>query len=239
MRCSPMVRSLAAAAAAALLATNAWSYQEVPVPDGGVIRGKVTFRGEVPLRKIIPTKDPEVCGGIRDEPEIVVGPDGAVAEAIVYLKDVTAGKRWDKPKKAAELTNRNCRFEPHVQVMVAGTDLAIVNDDPVLHNTHGFLVKSTVFNVAMPKQGMRVEKPVKKPGILRVECDSHGWMRAWIFAADSPYHAVTGRDGGFAIDGVPPGSYTLVVWQENVGETELTVAVKAKETVSVPVELKQ
>jgi hypothetical protein len=160
-------------------------------------------------------------------------------DAIVYLKEVPKGKRWDKPKKTPTINNRKCNFEPHVQVMPAGMNLAILNSDPVLHNTHGFLIKATVFNVAMPKQGMRVERPIRKPGIIRVECDAHGWMLAWIYAADNPYYATTGRDGSFTINDVPPGDYTMVVWQEYTGSMEVPVTVKAKETATVPVEIKK
>jgi hypothetical protein len=221
------------------LVSSAWSYEEMQVANGGAIKGKVTYTGSVPTRKIIPTKDQEVCGGIRDERQVIVGPDSGVMDAIVYLKEVPKGKRWDKPKKTPTINNRKCNFEPHVQVMPAGMNLAILNSDPVLHNTHGFLIKATVFNVAMPKQGMRVERPIKKPGIVRVECDAHGWMLAWIYAADNPYYAITGKDGTFSIPAVPPGEYTMVVWQEYTGSMEMPVTVKANETVTVPVEIKK
>jgi len=221
------------------LVSPAWSYEEMQVANGGAIKGKVTYTGSVPTRKIIPTKDQEVCGGIRDEPQVIVGPDSGVLDAIVYLKEVPKGKRWDKPKKTPTINNRKCNFEPHVQVMPAGMSLAILNSDPVLHNTHGFLIKATVFNVAMPKQGMRVERPIRKPGIVRVECDAHGWMLAWIYAADNPYYAMTGRDGSFTIKDVPPGEYTMVVWQEHTGSMEMSVIVKSNETVTVPVEIKK
>jgi hypothetical protein len=191
------------------------------------------------MRKIIPTKDQEVCGGIRDEPQILLGAGNGVADAIVHLKDVPKGKRWDKPQKTPTLNNHRCNFEPHVQVIPEGMDVAILNSDPVLHNTHGFLIKATVFNVAMPKQGMRVERPLRRPGIVRVECDAHGWMLAWIYVADNPYYAVTGKDGSFSITDVPPGNYTMVVWQEYTGATELPVSIKPKETATVPVEIKK
>ena len=221
------------------LVSSAWPYEEMQVTNGGMIKGKVIFTGTVPIRKIIPTKDMEVCGSIRDEPQVLLGPDSGVMSAIVYLKEVPRGKRWDKPKKTPVLNNHNCTFEPHVQVMPAGMDLSIHNSDPVLHNTHGFLIKATVFNVAMPKQGMSVERPIRKPGIIRVECDAHGWMLAWIYAADNPYYAMTGKDGTFTINDVPPGEYTMVVWQEYTGSKEMPVTVKAKETLTIPVEIKK
>ena len=84
-------------------------------------------------------------------------------------------------------------------------DLDIVNSDPVLHNTHGFLDKLTVFNVALPNQGQRIKRPLRKSGLVRVECDAHGWMLGWIFVAENPYYAMTGKDGSFTIKDVPPG----------------------------------
>jgi hypothetical protein len=225
--------------AAITTASLVWAYEEGAVTNGGTVKGKVVYNGTVPVRKIIPTKDMEVCGGIRDEPQVIVGAGNSVAEAIVYLKDVQKGKKWDKPKKTPVLNNHKCRFEPHAQVVPAGMNIAIHNSDPVLHNTHGFLIKATVFNVAMPKQGMQVEKPLIRPGIVRVECDAHGWMLAWIYVADNPYYAITGKDGTFTIGNVPPGDYALVVWQEYTGSMEIPVTVKPKEMKNVPVELKK
>ncbi len=175
----------------------AGAYEEVAVSGGGTIKGKVTFQGEVPMRKVVPTKDMEVCGSVREDPLITMGTGNGVVDAVVYLKDVKKGKKWVKPAKTPVLDNKNCRFVPLVQVIPVGMNVAIHNSDPVLHNTHGFLIKSTMFNVAMPKQGMQIEKPLTRPGIIRIECDSHGWMRGWIYVADNPYYAMTGKDGTF------------------------------------------
>jgi len=134
--------------------------------------------------------------------------------------------------------SKDCKFVPRVQALPVGS-IVIVNLDPVLHNTHGFLGKATVFNQALPMQGQRIEKPLKKEGLMRVECDAHGWMLAWIYVADNPYHAVTQKDGTFSISEVPPGSYTLVAWQKYTGEVEVPVTVKPKEAVQVAIELKK
>ncbi len=234
-RCIP--RLLVPVLVAAVFPSLAVGYEATPVPDGGAIKGKVVYQGTVPTRKIIPTKDKEVCGEIREEPQIIVGADKGVQDAIVYLKNVEKGRAWQKPAKTPEIINRGCRFVPHVQVVPVGT-VVVVNDDPLLHNTHAFLGKATVFNIALPVKGQRIEKPIK-PGLLRVECDAHGWMLAWIYAAANPYHAVTQKDGTFIIPEVPPGSYTLVAWHELTGELEVPVTVKPKETVQAPIELKK
>ena len=97
----------------------------------------------------------------------------------------------------------------------------------------------TAFNVALPNQNQRIKRQLKKSGLVRVECDAHGWMLGWVYVADNPYYAVTATDGTFTLANVPPGSYTLVTWQEYAGEAETPVSVKAKEVVPVTVELKK
>jgi len=214
------------------------AYESVAVPDGGSIRGKVTFAGSAPTRKIIPDKDPTVCGGPRDDPEVVLGPEQGVQDAVVYLKGVEKGKALPKPSKPAEITNHECRFVPHVQATPVGS-IVIVNTDPIMHNTHGYMDRATVFNQALPLKGMRIPKPLNKPGMVQVKCDVHGWMLGWVYVADNPYYAVTGKDGSFTIPDVPPGSYTLVAWQEYTGPKEVPVTVAAKQPVQVSIELKK
>jgi hypothetical protein len=223
--------------AGALLATGAQGYDELAVSGGGAIRGKVSFTGTVPVRKIIPTKDQDICGAPRDEPQILVGPDQGVQDAVVYLRGVAKGKPWGEPEKVPVLDNKACRFEPPIQVMRAGA-IDIHNSDPVLHNTHGFYGRRTAFNVALPDKGVKVTRELPRPGMVRVECDAHGWMLAHVFVADSPYYALTGQDGRYAITDIPPGTYALVTSQSHAGDTEQQVTVKAGETQILDIELK-
>lgn len=213
-------------------------YQEGEVSGGGTIQGKVVYHGPVKTRTVLPTKDKNVCGGIRKEPLVVVGEGGAVKDSVVFLKDVAAGKPWPEATAARPvLDQEKCRFEPHVQVARRGK-IDIVNSDPVLHNTHGYYGKRTAFNVALPIQGGKVTKLLRSPGEVRIDCDAHGWMLAWVYVVDNPYFAQTGEDGAFSITGVPPGEYTLAVWQETMGLVEMPVTVAADRTTEVPVELK-
>ena len=214
-------------------------YQVVAVADGGIIQGKVVYNGSIKRRTVLPTKDKSVCGKSRKEPMIRVGGGGAVADSVVYLKGVKSGKEW--PASALEkpvLDQVKCRFEPHVQVARQG-EIDIVNSDPVLHNTHGYYGKRTAFNLALPEQGQTVTKVLKRAGSVKVDCDAHGWMLGWVHVVDNPYYMQTGEDGTFSIADVPPGDYTLAVWQEWLGETEIPVTVTAGGTVALDVELKK
>ena len=216
------------------------SYKEGEVSGGGTIQGSVLYSGPVKKRTVLPTKDKRVCGRMRKEPVIIVGDGGAVKDSVVFLEDVAAGKPW--PQTAAGerplLDQKNCRFEPHVQVARRGK-IDILNSDPVLHNTHGYYGKRTAFNVALPIQDAMVTKLLESPGEVRVDCDAHGWMLAWVYVVDNPYFAQTGDDGTFSIGDVPPGEYTLAVWQEELGLTEMPVTVAANEVTQMSVELKE
>ena len=230
--------TFAAVALAAALALPAQAYEEGAVENGGSITGTVVYQGNVPMRKIIPTKDTEVCGGIRDEPEIVVDAAKGVKDAVVYLAKVDKGKAWPAPEGPPKLNNEKCIFEPHVQVIPSG-NLVVTNKDPVLHNTHGFYGKRTAFNLALPNQGQEIEVELKRDGTVRIECDAHGWMLGWVYVVENPYYAVTAEDGKFTIGDVPPGDYTLIAAHEFTGPLEIPVTVKAGESSEVPIELKK
>ncbi|MGH8500981.1 MAG: carboxypeptidase regulatory-like domain-containing protein [Gammaproteobacteria bacterium] len=213
-------------------------YEEVEISNGGAIKGKVTYHGRVPMRTIIPTKNQDICGGMREEPEIRVGAGGGVQDAVVYLEDIDQGKAWEKQTETPQIDNKDCTFKPYIQVIQPG-DFNIHNSDPILHNTHGFYGRRTAFNLALPKKGQTIHEQLKRPGQVRIECDAHGWMLGWVYVAETPYYELTGDDGSFTIDDVPPGEYTLVATQSLVGDFEQKVTVKGGETATLDIEMKE
>ncbi len=131
------------------------------------------------------------------------------------------------------MVNENCRFLPHVQSLDIGAKVRIENQDPILHNTHAIYrdQKITAFNIGMPRKGQIARKRVRRPGVLRVQCDSgHTWMRAWIHVFAHPYHTVTNERGHFEIKDVPPGQYTLHFWHENSGQQSKPITIAGAET---------
>jgi hypothetical protein len=233
-----LISGLAAVAFVVTMSAPAQAYEVGPVTGGGTIEGTIVYRGNVPTRKIVPTKDVEVCGAPREEPVVQVGPDQSVQNAVVYLAQVAKGKSWPAAAKAPEIDNEKCRFDPMVQVIRPGR-MDVVNSDPVLHNTHGYYDRRTAFNLALPNQGQRIPVELPRPGTVRIDCDAHGWMEGWVYVVDHPYHAVTGPDGSFTIADVPPGNYTLVAVQPFTGPVQQSVTVAARMPTTLSIELKK
>jgi len=224
--------------AATAMTVPAQAYETGAVAGGGSITGKIVFNGTPGTRKVIPTKDIEVCGGPYEETLIQVGPDKSVQNAVVYLADIAKGKAWPEQAKKPEINNHKCKFEPNIQVIRVG-GLDVVNSDPMLHNTHGYYGKRTAFNLALPNEGQRIPVELPRPGEVRVDCDAHGWMEGWVYAVDNPYFAVTGADGKFTIPDVPAGTYKLVAYQPFTGPNEQTVTVAAGKPSDLNIELKK
>ena len=188
-------------------------YTEALVADGGALTGRVRFVGEPPKGEPLAVrKNTDVCGEHKPSQALVVGPSKGVRGAVVALEGVQRGKRAPD----FELDNAKCLFVPHVSAVMAGAKVRIRNSDPVLHNTHGFLERQTVFNIALPMkdQAIDVTQRIKKPGVVEVVCDAHTHMRAWIVVRDNPYFAVTDDSGQFRIDEIPPGRYRVTAWHE-------------------------
>ena len=214
------------------------AYEAGTVSGGGSITGKIVFNGAVPSKKVIPTKDVDLCGGPHEEKLVEVGPDKGVQNAVVYLAQVAKGKAWPAQPKPPEVDNVKCKFAPHVQVIRPGK-LDVVNSDPVLHNTHGYYGKRTAFNLALPNKDQRIPVDLPRAGEVRIDCDAHGWMEGWIYVVDNPYYAVTGADGKFTITDVPAGSYTLVATQNFTGPAQQNVTVAAGKPTDLTIELKK
>jgi plastocyanin len=199
------------AAAALLLAGRA---------GAGEVRGTIRFAGAAPgPSRLQIGRDRSSCGASApDESLLVAG--GRLANVVVTVRGAPAPPSG----RALVLDQQGCRYLPHVLAATRGSSLEIVNSDPVLHNVHGYLGSSTTFNVAMPLRKQTVTRKLEQLGTVKVKCDVHAWMTAYIVVADGP-SAVTGPDGAYAIPNVPPGSYTATAWHERLGEKSAPLTV--------------
>jgi Polysaccharide lyase family 4, domain II len=208
------------------------AYEVAAVTNGGTIDGIITLSGTPPAGAMIKvTKNQDYCGTSIPDPAYTVGAGGGLENVIVYLKDITKGKA--APSDPLALVNEHCMFSPRAQGAMVGESVKISSNDPVLHNTHpqNAETNATIYNIALPFKGFSVTKPLPgSPGLIKVKCDAHEWMHAWIMELEHPYYATTGADGHFTIKDVPPGTYTLVAWHEAAGEKSEPVVVAAGQT---------
>ena len=196
------------------LAAPAAAYEIVTVADAGTLSGTVRFAGTPPkLEPLAVNKNRDVCGAQKDNEALVVGSDRGVRGSVILIEGVMRGKKGGAD---VLLDNHRCVFVHHVTATMAGEKTHVKNSDAILHNTHGFLGKPTVFNLALPNKDQMIDitKRLTKPGVVRVVCDAHPHMSAWMIVHDSPYYAVTDDKGVFRIDGIPPGSYKVTMWHE-------------------------
>jgi plastocyanin len=207
-----------AAAAMALVALAgappATAYEETAVKDGGTLSGVVRFAGTPPrLEPLAVNKNRDVCGEQKPSEALVVSPEGGVRGSVVMIEGVARGK---KAGGDVVVDNHRCLFVSHVTALTPGERVRIKNSDPVLHNTHGFLGKPTVFNLALPNKDQMIDitRRLTKPGVVHVLCDAHPHMFAWMVVHDSPYVTVTDDHGAFKLDGIPAGTYKVTMWHE-------------------------
>ena len=214
------------------------AYDVVSLEDPGRISGRVRLEGERPERGFLPVlKNADVCGDRVPDDGLVVSGEGGVGGVVVELAGVTSGKAL--PRDRATLDNRNCAFVPRVQALVVGQGLEIFNSDPILHDAHAWLGPRTIFNLGLPPW-RRVTHVFSEPGLHSIDCNVlHTWMKAWVFVAEHPYVVVSGPDGGFVLDDVPPGTYDLRLWHERLGEKSVPVTVRPARSVAVDVTMRQ
>jgi plastocyanin len=210
----PPLKLAAALLLTVALAGPAFAYEAVTVPEPGVLTGVVKFAGTPPRLDPLPVnKNRDVCGDSKTSEALVLGPDRGVRGSVILLEGVARGR---KATAEAVLDNARCVFVSHVTAVMAGERVRVKNSDTILHNTHGFLGKPTVFNLALPNRDQMIEitRRLTRPGVIRVVCDAHPHMTAWMIVHDSPYYAVTDERGAFRIDGIPPGTYKVTMWHE-------------------------
>ncbi len=146
-----------------------------------------------------------------------------VRDVLVYLEGVRSEIPASMRDWRVSIGSRNKSFEPHVEVVPLGGSVSFPNHDDIMHNVFS-LTKGNKFDLGLYKSGAKKDFTFASPGLVRVYCNIHPQMSALLQVMENPYFAWTSPDGGFLIDGVPPGNYQLKAWHEE-GETAQPVSV--------------
>jgi plastocyanin len=197
--------------------------------DGpGVLAGTITFDGTPPpARPLRMDSDPKCTPEPGAASELlVVGPGNGLKNVFVYVKDGLGARTYATPTTPLVFNQKGCRYVPHVFGVRAGQTVQVSNSDATLHNVHAVPKANREFNFGQPPNVPAVPRVFDKPEIgLPFRCDVHGWMNAYANVVSHPFFAVTNEAGSFEIKGLPPGTYTIEVWHEQLGTQSQTITV--------------
>lgn len=196
----------------------------------GTIVGHVKYDGAIPKFKEIKMEADPICLSKHGEkvfPQtLVLGPNKEMGNVFVRVKGGIFDNTYPPPDKPIVMTQEGCMYDPHIIGIMVGQPLQILNPDGTLHNVHVLSKINPEFNLAMPKFRRETTKTFGKAEFMfPIKCDVHPWMSGWIAVMDHPFFDITGEDGEFRIESVPPGRFTIEAWHEKLGTLTESVLV--------------
>lgn len=213
------------------------AFFKVDAATAGSIAGSVKFSGRKPAAKPVDMSNDPACvgehkGKVYDESE-VVNPNGALANVFVYVKTGLEGKTFEVPDAPVTIDQKGCWFTPRVLGIQVGQKLSVINSDPVTHNIHPMARINREWNHSQGAGDEPLARKFLQPEVMiRVKCNIHSWMHAFIGVTANPYYAVTDAQGAFRIPNLPPGEYTLEAVHETLGVQDRKIVVTPKGAVT-------
>ena len=175
-----------------------------------------TIRGRVEVRRSVAGSERRPLVAELSTPESVAARDALDrSRSVVYLESAPRGAFEQSEPGRAVLDQRNETFVPHVLAITTGTTVDFPNSDRIYHNVFS-LSKTKRFDLGRYPVGHSKQVRFDQPGIVRVFCDIHSHMNAFILVFSHPFFAVTDGEGRYHIASVPPGNYTVIAWNEGV-----------------------
>ncbi len=205
-------------------------------PDAGyagALTGKITFKGAKPAPvkiKMTADKKCEKAHGGKDvySDQVVVNANGTLKNVFVYVKSGLPKKKYPAPKEKVKFDQSGCQYTPHVFGVMIDQKIEIINSDETLHNVHALPKNSKQFNIAQPKKGMKMTQSFSSPEVMvKVKCEVHNWMAAYVGVMEHPFFAVSDDQGNFTIKDLPAGEYEVEAWHEKYGASTMKVSVAA------------
>lgn len=201
-------------------------------PGNGTVTGRVSFEGTPARGHTIDMSMEPSCAKQYAKPvateEVVTGPDNALENVVVY---VSAGAPDDTvPPQPAVLTQKGCRYAPHILAFQVNQDFEVVNDDQTSHNIHPLPSNNREWNKLQPPGAPPIEDKYARPEFIPVKCNIHPWMKGTLAVMKNSHYAITAGDGEFKLPNLPPGNYTITAWHEKYGEQTQEVTITGNES---------
>jgi hypothetical protein len=209
------------------------------VASAGDITGTVTLNGTPPEEQINAAIAGDVnCGKLH--PEVVktqffvVGANKELKDVVVSITGIS-GKSTGASAEPIVLDQKGCEYTPYIFAVQTGQKIIVRNSDPapILHNVHATPTAAGNQEVNLPQAAGAADLTMTFPSaenFLKIKCDVHQWMFAYVTVVDHPYFAVSGADGKFKIANVPPGKYTISAMHRKVnGGKPMTKDIEVKD----------
>jgi plastocyanin len=181
-----------------------------------------SIRGRVEIRRAVPSPPPRASlteGGALRAPDFTDR-----LRSVVYLETAPRAAFEQIDPAHAVMDQRNETFVPHLLAITTGTTVDFPNSDRIYHNVFS-LSKTKTFDLGRYAAGRSQSVRFDRPGIVRVFCDIHSHMNAFILVFNHPYFDVTDADGRYHIDNIPPGTYNVIAWNEGLASEPRTASV--------------
>jgi plastocyanin len=202
---------------------------EEPRPPGGTIRGRVDVRREPGVADARPAVADLGHHAPRDAPDR--------RRSVVYLETAPQAA-FEAPRPGrATLDQNNESFVPYVLAVTVGSTVDFPNSDRVYHNVFS-LSKPRRFDLGRYPRGQSRSVLFDRPGVVRVFCEIHSHMSAYILVFAHRFFAATDADGRYAIGGIPAGSYTVSVWTDGKVRESRQVSIPAGGTAEADFEVR-
>ncbi len=199
--------------------------------QAATVSGKIAFEGAAPAREPIKMDADTSCklahpNGVQTD-DVIVNSNGTLKDVFIYVKEGVSGK-FEAPKTPVVFDQHGCQYSPKVLGIQVGQPLEIRNSDSTLHNVHSLSTKSPQFNLGMPIQNMKLKKTFTSPEVMvKVKCEVHPWMSAYVGVLDHPFFAVSSEEGTYEIKNLPPGQYVIEAWHQKYPAQTQSVTVAA------------
>ena len=159
----------------------------------------------------------------------------ATKDVLVYIEDVSVPVPPEATARTVTIRSKNKKFEPRAAAVTVGMGIEFPNLDNIMHNVFS-ISKGNRFDLGLYKSGAKKDFVFENTGLVRVYCNIHPHMSAFVQVLPNAYYVWVAADGSFRIDDVPPGNYSLAVWHEQ-GSTRKPVVVTEQGASGVRIEL--